>query len=173
MPLTNKASSSTTSIFIKLPHYSILIYVFYKIFVNGLATIKEFNNKKAFTIEEVVASVIIASVAIVALSKVFILGYSITEILILFMIMALGWKHGVLVGAITAISIGLSITFIEGLTVSQVLLFVVAGIISGLLGKIGKVCLMVVVFPIRLCKLLLLMKFVKTEKQNGLQYYIG
>ncbi len=121
-----------------------IMYVFYKIFVNGLATIKEFNNKKAFTIEEVVASVIIASVAIVALSKVFILGYSITEILILFMIMALGWKHGVLVGAITAISIGLSITFIEGLTVSQVLLFVVAGIISGLLGKLGKVCLVLV-----------------------------
>ena len=121
-----------------------IMYVFYKIFVNGLATIKEFNNKKAFTIEEVVASVIIASVAIVALSKVFVLGYSITEILILFMIMALGWKHGVLVGAITAISIGLSITFIEGLTVSQVLLFIVAGIISGLLGKFGKVCLVLV-----------------------------
>ena len=127
-----------------------LMYVFYKIFVNGLATIKDFNDKKAFTIEELVASVIIVSIASVALSEVVILGYSLTEILVLFMIMVLGWKHGLLIGAITAISIGLSISFIEGLTLIQVFAFVMAGIISGVLGKIGKLSLIAVLVLINI-----------------------
>ena len=127
-----------------------LMYVFYKIFVNGLATIKDFNDKKAFTIEELVASVIIVSIASVALSEGVILGYSLTEILVLFMIMVLGWKHGLLIGAITAISIGLSISFIEGLTLIQVFAFIMAGIISGVLGKIGKLSLIAVLVLINI-----------------------
>lgn len=121
-----------------------IMYVFYKIFVNGLATIKDFNEKKAFTIEELVASVIIVSVASVALSGATIFGYSVTEILVLFMIMALGWKHGIIVGLVTAISVGLSVTFIEGLTVLQVITFVLAGLVGGILGKIGKISLVAV-----------------------------
>ena len=40
-----------------------VMYVFYKIFVNGLIILESFNEKKAFTIEELIASTIIIAVA--------------------------------------------------------------------------------------------------------------
>ena len=50
---------------------SALVYVFYKIFVNGIVVIRDFNIKKAFSIEEIVAATIIIAIA----SVPFILSY--------------------------------------------------------------------------------------------------
>ena len=44
---------------------SAMTYVFYKIFVNGLTFIKDLNIKKAFTIEELIAGVIISAIIVV------------------------------------------------------------------------------------------------------------
>ena len=63
-----------------------IIYVFYKIFVNGLAFIKNLNVKKAFTLEELIAGVLIIAIASIAFSNVNIFSLSITNIIIIFMI---------------------------------------------------------------------------------------
>ena len=77
---------------------SAIVYVFYKIFVNGLASIKDLNIKKAFTIEELIATVIIISLASSAFNDVSIFSLNISNIIIIFMIMVLGWKNGMLLG---------------------------------------------------------------------------
>lgn len=115
-----------------------IIYVFYKIFVNGLSFIKNLNVKKAFTLEELIAGVLIISIASTAFSNLSILSLSITNIIIIFMIMVLGWKYGMVVGAVSGIAIGLATSLVDGTSFVQISMFAISGILSGLLNKFGK-----------------------------------
>lgn len=116
-----------------------MTYVFYKIFVNGLAFIKELNVKKAFTIEELIAGVLIVSLASIAFNSINIFSLNLSNIIIIFMIMVLGWKHGMLVGAVTGISVGLGISFVDTTSFVQISMFAISGILSGALNKFGKI----------------------------------
>lgn len=115
-----------------------IIYVFYKIFVNGLSFIKNLNVKKAFTLEELIAGVLIIAIASIAFSNVNIFSLSITNIIIIFMIMVLGWKYGMVVGAVSGIAIGLATSLVDGTSFVQISMFAISGILSGLLNKFGK-----------------------------------
>lgn len=82
-----------------------IIYVFYKIFVNGLVFLKNIKIKSAFTTEELIGSVIIIAIASVVFNKLNIFSLNISNIIIIFMIMVLGWKHGMIVGSVTGIAV--------------------------------------------------------------------
>lgn len=118
---------------------SSILYVFYKIFVNGLNFIKEFNIKKAFTVEELIAGVIIISLASTAFNNINIFSLNLSNIIIIFMIMILGWKNGILVGAVTGISVGLATSFVDGTSFVQITMFAISGALSGALNKFGKI----------------------------------
>lgn len=116
-----------------------IIYVFYKIFVNGLSFIKNLNVKSAFALEELIAGVLIISIASMAFSSLNLFSLSITNIIIIFMIMLLGWRHGMVVGAVSGIAIGLATSFVEGTSFVQISMFAISGIISGMLNRFGKI----------------------------------
>ena len=116
-----------------------LTYVFYKIFVNGLSFIKELNVKKAFTIEELIAGAILVSIASMTLNSISILSLNLSNIIIILMIMILGWKHGILVGAVTGLSVGLGVSFIDSTSFVQISMFAISGILSGALNRFGKI----------------------------------
>lgn len=116
-----------------------IIYVLYKIFVNGLSLIKDFNVKKAFTLEEVIAASIIISIASLSFNNLNIFSLSVSNIIIIFMIMVLGWKYGMTVGAISGVSMGLAISFVDGTSFVQISMFAISGIISGVLNRFGKI----------------------------------
>ena len=86
---------------------SLLTYIFYKIFVNSIVVIKEYGIKKAFTIEEVMGASLLISIAFYSLSGLNILGLSISNILSIMLVLFLGWKNGMLVGATSGITIGI------------------------------------------------------------------
>lgn len=115
-----------------------IIYVFYKIFVNGLSFIKNLNVKKAFTLEELIAGVLIIAIASISFSNLSLFSLSITNIIIIFMIMVLGWKYGMVVGAVSGIAIGLTTSLVDGTSFVQISMFAISGILSGLLNKFGK-----------------------------------
>lgn len=115
-----------------------IVYVFYKIFVNGLASIRDFSSKKAFTTEELIATVIIIALATSVFNKISLFSLNISNIIIIFMIMVLGWKNGMLIGAVSGISVGLAISFIDGTSFVQISMFAISGILSGLLNRFGK-----------------------------------
>ncbi len=115
-----------------------IIYVFYKIFVNGLSFIKNLNVKTAFTLEELIAGTLIIAIASIAFSNLSIFSLSITNIIIIFMIMVLGWKHGMVVGAVSGIAIGLTTSLVDGTSFVQISMFAISGILSGVLNKFGK-----------------------------------
>lgn len=116
-----------------------IIYVFYKIFVNGLASINKLNEKKAFTIDELIATTIIIALASSAFNNVSVFSLNISNIIIIFMIMVLGWKNGMLLGAISGISIGLATSFLDGTSFVQISMYAISGILSGLLNRFGKI----------------------------------
>ena len=116
-----------------------IIYVFYKIFVNGLVFIKNIKIKSAFTTEELIGSVIIVAIASIVFNKLNIFSLNISNIIIIFMIMVLGWKYGMMIGAVTGIAVGVSISLIDGTSFVQISMFAISGILSGLLNRFGKI----------------------------------
>ena len=90
-----------------------LTYTFYKIFVNGIVVIRDWGNKKAFTVEELIAASIIIAIAISVLKDIQIFSLSISNILIIFIILVLGWKNGMLIGGTAGLSIGLALTLVR------------------------------------------------------------
>jgi len=116
-----------------------LTYVFYKIFVNGLAVIKEWNIKKAFTLEELIGAIIIIGITSMVLNNITIFSLHLSNIIIIFVVMLLGWKNGMLVGCTSGLSLGLIISMIELQNELQIAVFAVSGILAGILNKFGKI----------------------------------
>ncbi len=116
-----------------------LTYVFYKIFVNGLAVIKNWKLKKAFTLEELIGGAIMIAIASMILNSITIFNIHLSNIVIIFLVMLFGWKSGMLVGCTAGLSIGLIISMIELQNGLQIAVFAVAGILAGLFNKFGKI----------------------------------
>lgn len=87
--------------------FAILTYIFYKIFANSITVIKEYGIKRAFAVEEVMGSSLLLSIAFYSISGLNIFGLSINNILSIMLVLFLGWKNGMLVGATSGITIGM------------------------------------------------------------------
>ena len=119
--------------------YAGLLYVFYKVFVNALAVIKNLGVKKAFSAEEMIGTVAVLAIAVSVFSKVTIFEMSISNIIVMLAIMVLGWKSGILVGATSGIVAGFVMSLVQDANLTLVLSFGVSGVFSGLLSKFGKI----------------------------------
>lgn len=119
--------------------YSAVLYVFYKIFVNGIVVIKDLGVKRAFTIEEMVGATVIVAIASLVFAGVRVYDMSICNIIVIFMIMLLGWKNGMLVGATSGMATGLTLCFVQATDLNTMLILSVSGILAGFLNKFGKI----------------------------------
>ena len=88
---------------------AISAYIFYKIFSNSILLIKEYNIKKAFSIEEVIGTSLLFAIAIESLSGIKVFNLSVSNILNMVIVLFLGWRNGMLVGATSGITIGMVI----------------------------------------------------------------
>ena len=79
--------------------FTIVTYIFYKIFTNSITVIKDYGEKTAFTIEEVMGASLFLAIAVTALGNFTVFGFSIRNILCILIVLVLGWKNGILVGA--------------------------------------------------------------------------
>ena len=118
---------------------SITSYIFYKIFVNSISVIKEYGVKKVFTVEEVIGASLLISIAVSAIGNLNILGFGLRNILCIFMVLYLGYRNGMLVGATSGITIGVVLSIIGGEEQVIIAAFAIAGLIAGLLNKFGKI----------------------------------
>lgn len=117
----------------------LITYIFYKIFVNSIIVISEYGEKQAFSIEEVMGASLLISIAFVSLNGLKVWGLSITNILSVMLVMFLGWKHGLLIGATSGITIGMTLGIITASSPILVAAYAISGMIAGLLNKLGKV----------------------------------
>ena len=84
----------------------VVTYIFYKIFANSLVVISEFDIKKAFTVEEVVGASLMLTIALCSLGDFAIFGFEVKTVLSILIVLILGWKKGILIGAASGITIG-------------------------------------------------------------------
>ncbi len=81
-------------------------YIFYKIFSNSVIVINEFGIKRAFAIEELVGASILLAICASSFREFSIFGFELRTILSILIVLVLGWKNGILVGATTGVTIG-------------------------------------------------------------------
>lgn len=118
---------------------SITTYIFYKIFSESLIVIREWGIKDAFSIEEIMGAALMVSVALLAISNVTLFGLNIGQVLMIIMILVLGWKNGIMVGATTGITIGTVIGIIGNAEPMLIASFALSGMIAGILNRFGKI----------------------------------
>ncbi len=114
-------------------------YIFYKIFANSLIVMREFRIKKAFSIEEVIGASIIIAIAASSFRELSIFGFEIRTILSILVVLVLGWKNGVLVGATTGVTIGTILGLINQTEPIIIASYAVSGMLSGIFSRFGKV----------------------------------
>ena len=118
---------------------AVVTFIFYKIFANSIIMIKEFRNKKAFTIEEVIGTSLLLSIAVCAFGDLSIFGFSIRNILSILIVLVLGWKNGMLVGATGGITIGVVLGIISGTEPMMIAAYAISGLVAGILNKFGRI----------------------------------
>ena len=114
-------------------------YIFYKIFVNSITVIVDFGKRRAFTIEEVIGTSLLLAIAITAFGDLSIFGFSIKNILSALIVLVLGWKNGLLVGATGGITIGVVLGVITESEPIMIAVYAVSGLIAGLLNRFGRI----------------------------------
>lgn len=119
--------------------YSVAAYIFYKIFVNSLSVVTGIGEKRAYAIEEVMGASLMLAIAITTLSEVHIFDYSIANIGCIFLVLLMGWKHGILVGATAGITIGSVVGIIGQGDPILVGTYAISGMIAGIFSRFGKV----------------------------------
>ncbi len=117
---------------------SIVVFIFYKIFANSITVIRGFNYKKVFSIEELMGACMLLTVAFSALVPIHILNYSLRNILCILMVLILGWKNGMLVGATGGITVGIVLGIIAESNPMVIAVYSISGLLSGLLSRFGK-----------------------------------
>ena len=118
---------------------AITTFIFYKIFVNSISVIVDFGTRRAFTIEEVIGTSLLLAIAITAFGNLNIFGFSIKNILSILIVLVLGWKNGLLVGATGGITIGTVLGVITESEPLMIAVYAVSGLIAGLLNRFGRI----------------------------------
>ena len=118
---------------------SMLTFILYKIFVNAITLILEFTDKRAFTLEEIIGASVLLTIAICCFGNPQIFGFSIRNIIAIFMVLVLGWKNGMLVGATSGVTIGVTLGIISENEPVTIAVYAISGLIAGILNKFGKI----------------------------------
>lgn len=118
---------------------AIIAMVFYKIFVNSIVVLQDFREKKAFSIEELMGASLLLAISVGAFGDFNIVGFNLRNILSIFIVMALGWKNGILVGTTTGVTIGVTLGVITGSEPIMIAAYAISGMLAGIFNRFGKI----------------------------------
>ncbi len=118
---------------------SIIALVFYKIFVNSIVVLQDFREKRAFSIEELMGASLLLAISVGAFGDFNIVGFNLRNILSIFIVMALGWKNGILVGTTSGVTIGVTLGVITGTEPIMIAAYAISGMVAGIFSRLGKI----------------------------------
>ena len=116
-----------------------IVSILYFIFSSGIYVIINKSNNFISSKEENICMVIVLSLAMTVFSNVNIYLFSITNILIMMIILIYGWKNGPINACAAGIATGLLVSCINDSNINFVVTLAVAGIFSGVFRKFGKI----------------------------------
>lgn len=118
---------------------AIASFVFYKIFANSIPIIKELGKKTVFSVEEVIGTSLLLAISVCAFGNFTVFGFSLKNILSILIVLVLGWKNGMLIGATSGIMIGVTLGIIGNGEPILVASYAISGMIAGLFNRLGKI----------------------------------
>lgn len=113
-------------------------YIFYKIFSKSLIVINEIQEKKIFSIEEIMGATLLISIATTCLGDIKIIGLQIGNIISILLILILGWKKGILIGTTAGVTVGVVLGILTSSNPILVAVYALSGLVAGILSKFGK-----------------------------------
>ena len=118
---------------------ALVTVVFYKIFVSSIVVIEEYDERNAFSIEEIMGASLMIAIAVSALGDFAIYGFSVRNVLSILIVLVLGWKNGMLVGTASGVAIGVTLGVISGTEPIMIAAYAISGMLAGILNKFGKI----------------------------------
>ena len=115
-----------------------LIYVFYKLFVNGMVLISYFGVKEAYSNEEISACSILFAIAFMRFNNIIVLDMNLTTIFFIFIIIAAAWSRGKKVGLSTGLIVGLLSGLVLETKLDTICILAAIGFFAGFLKRINK-----------------------------------
>ena len=117
---------------------AVVTFIFYKIFANAITVVRDYSFKKVFSVEEVMGACLMVAIAFSALTPINIFQFSVKNILCILLVLILGWKNGMLVGATGGITTGIVLGIIDSGDPIMIAAFAISGLLAGLFSKFGK-----------------------------------
>ncbi|NLC88002.1 MAG: SpoIIE family protein phosphatase [Clostridiaceae bacterium] len=119
--------------------YSMSVFIFYKIFVNSICLIENIGERRAYSIEEVMGASLAVAISVCAIGNFNIFGFSVRNILCILIVLIMGWKNGLLVGATAGVTIGSVVGIIGGGEPVMIATYALSGMVAGIFNKLGKI----------------------------------
>ena len=120
-----------------------IVSILYFIFSSGIYVIINKSNNFISSKEENISMIIVLSIIMTVFSNVNIYLFSLTNILIMMIILIYGWKNGPIPACAAGIITGLLVSCVNNSNVNFIITLAVAGIFSGIFRKFGKVGIVV------------------------------
>lgn len=118
---------------------AITTVVFYTVFTYGLYTVLAFKDKAIVATEEMVSASILLCLLISAIGPVAIWGLSIRNIICILVVLVLGWKNGMSIGATSGVTIGSVLALVGVGDVTLIASYAISGLLAGIFRKFGKI----------------------------------
>lgn len=118
--------------------FGVMAIIFYKIFVNSVVILEDIQERRAFSIEEVIGTSLLLSIAISSFGDFQILGFSVRNVLSILIVLILGWKNGILIGTTAGVTIGITLGIITGGQPIIIASYAISGMIAGILNRFGR-----------------------------------
>lgn len=113
--------------------------VFYILFTYGMYVLINIRENAIFSIEEVVGASVLLCLAICAFGPIYILDFNIRNIICILVVLVLGWKNGISIGATAGITIGCVLALVGAGDITLIASYAVSGLLAGVFRKFGKI----------------------------------
>lgn len=121
----------------------LIVSILYYIFASGIYVIINKSNTFISSKEESVSMIVVLSLAMTVFSNVNIYLFSLSNILIMAIILIYGWKNGPITACAAGIISGLFVSCINSTNINFVIILGIAGLISGVFSRFGKVSIVI------------------------------
>jgi len=118
---------------------SLIIVAFYPVFTSGNSMLFNIRKNLIFSKEETISFGVILAVVLTLFSKVSILNFSISNVLLVVLIITIAWKNDWVVGTSCGVILGLVYSIITGESTLIITTCGFTGLIAGILSRYGKI----------------------------------
>ncbi|MBE5822241.1 MAG: hypothetical protein E7311_06640 [Clostridiales bacterium] len=118
---------------------AITTVVFYTVFTYGLYTVLAYKDKAIVATEEMVSASILLCLLISAIGPITVLGLNVRNIVCILVVLVLGWKNGMSIGATSGVTIGSILALVGVGDITLIASYAISGLLAGIFRKFGKI----------------------------------